>query len=280
MRKNRISAAVKRVGVMLAAAVCLLAALSVNTCIIRANSASGDEKVRITDTNPETGNRLIIDDRAGYFSDQEIRSLHSLMEEITAFCNVAVVTTTDHSHYSTEDFAGAYFDECFGPHTSGTLFVIDRCLNEIFLYSDGAARRTITDSKAYSITDNTYRYATGAHNYDYYSCSYKTMEQVLALMKGRRIAEPMKYICSALLAVIVALIANYIILICVSRQKKANIQQVLTGTYTKFQVHNANARFTHQTRVYSPPSSSSGGGHSGGGHSGGGHSGGGGGHRI
>ncbi|MCM1283208.1 MAG: TPM domain-containing protein [Muribaculaceae bacterium] len=234
----------------------------------------------VQDTNDSTGYTLLIDDSAGYFSDSETRSLQTLMEEITEYCNVAVVTTTDHDGYNTEDFAGTYFENCFGSHTSGTLFVIDRHLDEIFLYSDGDARKTITDSKAYSITDNTYIYATSSRDYDYYTCSYKTMEQVLALLNGRRIAEPMKYICSALLAIILALLINYIIVMCLSRAKKPDVQQVLSGTYTAFHVTDTNVRFMHQTRTYSPQSSGGGGHGGGGGGGGGGHSGGGGGHSI
>ena len=40
-------------------------------------------------------------------------------------------------------------------------------------------------------------------------CAYKVYEQELALLKGRRISQPMKYISNALLAVVAALIINY-----------------------------------------------------------------------
>ncbi len=221
----------------------------------------------------------VLDDQADFFTDQQETALEKLMGEITSYCNVALVTTTSHDSYSTEDFAADYFDDVFGPHSNGTIFVIDRCLNEIYLYSDGDAHKTITNSRAYSITDNTYIYATEDHGRDYYTCSYKTLEQVQALLEGRRIAEPMKYICSALLAIILALLINYVIAMSLSRSRKADIKQVLGGTYTSVKLNNANARFINQTRVYSPPSSS-GGSSGGGGGGGGGHSGGGGGHSI
>lgn len=235
----------------------------------------------ISDTNAETGYKLILDDQAGYFDESETSSLQDIMKEITGYCNVAVVTTTSHYSSSTENFAADYFDDVFGPHSNGTIFVIDRCLNEIYLYSDGDAHKTITNSRAYSITDNTYVYATASHDYDYYTCAYKTLEQIQALMEGRRIAEPMKYICSALLAIIIALLINYFVVMFFSRTRKPNIRQILAGTYSKFAVDNARADFVNQTRTYSPQSSGGGGGggHSGGG-GGGGHSGGGGGHSI
>ena len=100
-------------------------------------------------------------------------------------------------------------------------------------------------------------------------------------MEGRRIAEPMKYICSALLAIIAALLINYFIVMFMSRSRKANIREILSGTYANVRVNNPGVEFTNQTKRYSPQSSGSsgGGGHSGGGGGGGSH-GGGGGHSI
>ena len=231
--------------------------------------------------NTKTGYDLIIDDSAGYFSEGEMASLKELMGQITQYCNVALLTTTSHSYSSTFNYAEAYFDDAFGPSADGTIFVIDRDLNEIYLYTNGRVRSTITGSRAYSITDNTYIYATASKDYDYYTCSYKTFEQVLTLMEGRRIAEPMKYICSALLAIIAALLINYFIVMFMSRSRKANIREILSGTYANVRVNNPGVEFTNQTKRYSPQSSGSsgGGGHSGGGGGGGSH-GGGGGHSI
>lgn len=229
-----------------------------------------------TEHNSDSGYDLILDDDADFLTDADEDSLVEIMTKITDYCNVALVTTTSHSFYSTEDFAADYFDSTFGAHASGTIFVIDRDLNEIYIYSDGEAHKTITNSHAYTITDNTYVYATESYGRDYYTCSYETMEQILALMEGRRIAQPMKYICSALLAIILALLINYFIAMFYSRQRKTNIKNIISGIYANASITNPRVSFSYQTKTYSPPSSSSGGGSSGGG----GHSGGGGGHSI
>ena len=235
----------------------------------------------ISSSNEETGFSYVLDDSADFLTDDQEHSLEKQMYALTAYCNVAFVTTTDHNSYTTEDFAADYFDDVFGPHANGTIFVIDRCLNEIYLYSDGSAHKIITDSRARSITDNTYTYA---RDKDYYSCASKTFAQIETLMQGKRIAEPMRYLCSALLAIVVALFLNLFIALWSSRSRKASRKLVLTGVYTQMHINNPQTQFIRQTRTYSPVSSSSSGGsfHSGGGggHSGGGHSGGGGGHRI
>lgn len=232
----------------------------------------------VSSENSDTGYELIIDDTAGYFTEEDTSDLKDIMEEITEYCNAALVTTEYHNCYSTENFAVEYYESVFSNRSDGIIFVIDRDLNEIYLCSFGGARGTITNSKAYSITDNTYVYATSSYDYDYFTCAYKTMEQVLTLMEGRRIAEPMKYICSAILAIIVALLINYFVVMFISRSRKPNIGEILSGTYSNVRINNAKAEFQHQTKTYSPQSSGSGGGgggHSGGGgggHSGGGHS--------
>lgn len=247
----------------------LLVLCSIVSPVFAATSAS----------NEKTGYEYILDDSADFLTDEEEQALEKQMYDLTAYCNVAFVTTTSHSKYSTEDFAADYFDNVFGSHENGTIFVIDRCLNEIYLYSDGSTHKTITNSRAYSITDNTYIYATSSYNYDYYTCASKTFDQIQTLMEGRRISEPMRYICSAVLAVILALFFNFFLVMFHSRSRKADRKELLSGAYTQVKLQDANAQFIRQSRTYSPQSSSS---HSGGGHSHshGGHSGGGGGHSI
>ena len=216
----------------------------------------------VSASNEETGYVYVLDDSADFLTDSQENSLQKQLYDLTAYCNVAFVTTTEHSKSSTEDFAADYFDDVFGPHANGTIFVIDRCLNEIYLYSDGQAHKIITNSRARSITDNTYT-------------------QIETLMQGKRIAEPMRYLCSALLAIVAALFLNLFFALWSSRSHKADRRQVMTGLYAQMQINNPRTQFINQTRTYSPVSSgSSGGGHSGGGGGGGGHSGGGGGHSI
>lgn len=222
-----------------------------------------------------SGYSLLLDDGADFFTPEQEKLLTAQMEEITEFCNVAVVTTTNSSGYSsTENYTVAYYENWFGNGSNGVIFVIDFDKREIYLVSEGSARKTISNSRAYTITDNTYTYATDG---DYYSCASKTLEQVNILMQGGRIAQPMRYVCSALLALILALLINYFIVMFQSRSRKADVNKILEGTYTSVKLSNASAVFRNQTRTYSPQDSGGssgggGGGGGGGGHSGGGHS--------
>ena len=76
-------------------------------------------------------------------------------------------------------------------------------------------------------------------------------------MQGKRIAEPMRYLCSALLAIVAALFLNLFFALWSSRSHTADRRQVMTGLYAQMQIHNPRTQFIRQTRTYSPVSSGS-----------------------
>jgi uncharacterized protein len=224
--------------------------------------------------NDETGYRALIVDEADLLSSSEEADLLEEMEEITEYSNVAFVSV-DQNYSSTENLAMRLNEEYFG-NDSGIVFIIDMDNRYIWIDSMGGARKTITDDYAQTITDNVYSYASDE---DYYKCASRAFAQIHSLFEGQWIAQPMKYISNAFLAVALALLINYFIVRMLSRASKASARQITGGIFTKVDINNARANFTHQTKRYSPQSSgSSGSGRSGGGGGGGGHSGGG--HRF
>ena len=222
--------------------------------------------------NDETGYEARIVDEAGLLSSSEESKLLEEMEGITEYTNIAFVSV-DENNYSTERLAQKLNEQYFGG-ASGIVFIIDMDNRYIRIDSRGNARNTITTDYAQTITDNVYSYASDE---DYYKCASKAIAQMHSLFEGRRIAQPMKYISNALLAVAIALLINYFVVRMLSRASKASNRQIMGGIFTKVDINNARANFTHQTKRYSPQSSGSSGGSSrsggggGGGHSGGGH---------
>jgi uncharacterized protein len=228
--------------------------------------------------NDSTGYTALIDDQAGLLTEADKTKLLSEMEQITAYGHVAFVTI-DANNSTADSYASGYFHNKFNAE-SGTLFLIDMDNRKVFIFSDGDIYKTITKSYANIITDNVYTYATKA---DYYSCASKVFEQEYNLLEGRRIAQPMKYISNALLAIVLALLLNYIIVRFYASAKTPSRRELLDGLFYQQKINNANAVFTNETKRYDPveSSSSGGGGRSGGGGGGGGHSsGGGGGHSF
>ena len=143
---------------------------------------------------------------------------------------------------------------------------------EIYIFSDGNNYRYITSDKAYSITDNVYRYASDGN---YYECARKAFSQIRDVLEGRKISEPMRYISNAFIAITLASFINFFIVMFHSKIKTSKEKEIISNCKINFEIGEIGAHKTGTKRVYSPQSD---GGSSGGGGGGGGSSGGGGGH--
>ena len=230
--------------------------------------------------NPETGYRVLVEDDAGLLTEEQRRALAEEMKGITAFGNAAFKSTEENPS-STENYVRQYYRSRFGTD-SGTVFLIDMDNRNIWIHSDGAVYAVVTSSKAETVTDNVYRYASAA---DYFGCAAEAFRQIYALLEGERIAQPMKYISNALLAMMLALFANFGLLVCFTRLSGPGKAEILGNIHRKFTYTKPEATYTHQTKVYDPVSRGSGGSSGGGGggssgSGGGGSSGGGGGHSF
>lgn len=235
------------------------------TCILNAGICFAGEEYY----NPETGYEVYIYDEADLLSNNEEEDLVEIMTPITEYGNVAFISV-DENPYSTQKFAEDAYYQLFGT-SSGTLFLIDMDNRNIWIQSDGAVYKRITTGYANTITDNIYTYATDE---EYYECASRAYSQIYTLLRGGRIAQPMKYICNALLSLIFGFIITFFIVKRVSKKKAASDSDILGAIHTRCTITSPEVEFTHQSRHYSPKSSS----RSGGGGRHGGHHGGGGGH--
>ena len=223
-------------------------------------------------TNPETRYRIILEDDADLLYLSEREDLIEDMKPITKYGNVAFKSLSENPD-SARYFCESYYWKAFA-HDSGALFLIDMDNREIYIYCDGEIYDTITHKIALTITDNVYRYASDA---EYYDCASNAYRQMFAKLSGGRIAQPMKYITNLLIALIISLLVNYVLVKLLSTPRKAADRALLDAAYTRCQITDAQAIFTHQTKVYNPHSDGGGGGSGGSGGSGGG---GGGGHSF
>lgn len=230
-------------------------------------------------TNPDTGYCVVMEDEADLLTGRERDELAAVMQDITAYGN-AVFKTIEENGSSTESFAKNYYKSRFGAE-SGTVFLIDMDNRNIWIFSDGAIYKTVTTAYANTVTDNVYRYASRG---DYYTCAAEAFGQIYALLEGNRIAQPMKYISNALLAVILALLINFGLVSYFARLKSPGEDEILKNIEKRFSYTKPVATYTHTSKIYDPVSTDSGSGGSsggGGGSSGGsGSSGGGGGHSF
>ena len=228
-------------------------------------------------TNPDTDYCVILEDDAGILTETDEASLEEIMREISVYGNVGLKTIS-RNDTTAEKYLEEYYRQKFG-RDSGIIFLIDMDNRKIWLRSDGNIQRTIKGAELDTIADNCYRFASRG---DYFSCAEEAFSEIKALLEGRRIARPMKYVSNALLAVILAMLMNYCILKWGDRKEIPDRKKLLSKTKYHIRVVNPRAEFVRTTKRYVPKSSggsdSSGGGSSGGG--GGGSSGSSGGHSF
>ena len=222
--------------------------------------------------NVETSYTAFIDDTANLLTVEERVKLFEEMKPLTKYGHTAFVSTSNNSS-SVESFADSYYHSHFGTQ-SGSIFIIDMSNRKIYIFSDGENYKHITSSKAYSITDNTYRYAT---NEDYYSCASLAFKQINTILDGGKIAEPMRYTSNVFIALTLAFFFSFVFILSKSKMAKATDRTIVDGCVIDFKIGETSSIKTGQHSVYSPQSS---GGSGGGGGGGGGSSGGGGGHSF
>lgn len=240
-----------------------------NNSIITNNTTDTNEYKYIND---ETNFTASIEDNANLLSIEERVKLFEEMKPLTKYGHIAFISTANNSS-SVEYFADSYYHSHYGTE-SGTIFIIDMSNRKIYIFSDGANYRTVTESKAYSITDNTYRYATDK---EYYNCASYSFKQIYTILDGGKIAEPMRYTSNIFIALTLSFFFSFLYILGKSRIAKASDRSIVDNCDIDFKIGETSAYKTGQHRVYSPQSSGSSGGGGGGG---GGSSGGGGGHSF
>lgn len=216
-------------------------------------------------TDPDTGYVVRIEDDAGLLTVEEEAALAESMQAITAYGSVALKTVS-HNNTTAEEYLKAYYREQFGTD-SGIIFLIDMANRKVWLRDDGRIERTIGSAYLDTIADNCYRYASAG---DYYACAEEVFSEIETLLAGGRIAQPMKYISNALLALTAALLINFCILKKGTAQIIPDRKKLLAKTKHHINLENPRAEFIKTTKKYSPRNSDSGGGSSSGGGGGGG----------
>ena len=199
--------------------------------------------------------QLIIEDDADLLNSSEELLLKESMIKLTEYGNI-IFKSIDKNTTSTASYAKSYYNNRFGKQ-SGTVFLIDMKNRKIYIFSNGDNYTKVTDSKAETITDNIYEYATDK---EYYKCAKKAFEQILTVIEGGKIAEPMKYISNAVLAVMISLFINFAIFKLATNNSKANGTEQIKECERFLEHTPPVVTKVGQHREYSPQSSSSGGG--------------------
>ena len=221
-------------------------------------------------TNGATGFTAVIDDSAGLLDSAEYSSVLETMMSITEYCNAGLYTysagSTEYVMNKAKNWGNSTFSGDY------TMFIIDMSTRQLAVYSSENIYRTITQEKAYTITDNVYSYASRGQ---YGTCAMTAFNQMYRVLKGETVSGPMRYISNILLALLAAILLAYLFISARMEQEvKVSLPQIVTATVGAGAVI-ASKKLTRTVR-HSSNSGSGHGGFGGGGH-GGGFSGGGGG---
>ena len=229
-------------------------------------------------------NLPIIHDDADLLTAEEEAKLYEDMLPICEYGTPMFWSTTQSGDF--EQLAEDYYHRQIGT-ASGTLFVINMKVRQLTVFSDGAIYRVVTNAEAETITDNVYRLAGSGK---YYDCASGAFDQVARLLRGDRIARPMKIVSNIFLAATLSLMVVYLYISRryeqnkpAGRVKTAIPASVLSTAAFTLAVNHTAKQMIKRVKTDLSDSGGSGGGRMGGGGfggggGGGGHSGGGGSH--
>ena len=217
-----------------------------------------------TRTNETTGFKAVLDDSGSLLDAAQYDGVWSAMMPITEHCNVGFYTYSGSDTGYVMNKAKAWANDNF--QGTCTLFIIDMATRQLAVWSSTDVQQTLTQSKAYIITDNVYKYASRG---DYAGCAESAFNQMNKALKGENVKGPMRVISNALLALLAAILLAYLFISARMEQEvKVSLPDIVTTTAA-----GAGAVITAKTltRKVKHSSSSGGGGfHGGGGFSGGG----------
>ena len=215
--------------------------------------------------NEKTSFVAFIDDGQDLITAEQEKQLLERLKTLTEYGNAGFVTMRK-TYSSFKGLCQDYYRQRYGTQ-NGSLFVIEMGTRQLGLYSDGANQNIITSSKANSITDNVYKYASDGN---YYECADRAFSQMYIVLNGGKIAEPMRYTSNVFIALTLALFLGFIFVMVKSRIRKASYHEIVKNCDISFEIGETSAVKTGQHSVYSPQSSGSGGSSGGGGGGGGG----------
>lgn len=178
-------------------ALILLGAVLVFLLSIPAGASDGEVRY----VNPETGYEVRIIDDDDLLTPEEEAALTEVMANVTAYGH-AMFWSTD--IYDSDEIGQAKLKryQYYGYESSG-IFMINMSSRKIVFQSDGRIFDRVSSSYARSITDNVSGYASTG---DYYYCAANGFAQVVEVLRGNGIAEPMKYISYIVIALMLAFV--------------------------------------------------------------------------
>lgn len=196
----------------------------------------------IVHTKPSEPGQSIMDDSADLFSGDDEREIKEVMDEFAEYGNVCVYTTSD-ENYSTSQTAKKYYDRKFG-NESGLVFIIDMYNRVIWVETDGYIGDVVDRNKALTIVDNVYNMARDG---EYKECAIKALDQALRLMKGKMINQSMRIVSAVFVAILCALLLNFLLLRRINRKPEVSVSELSLGVKSNIRITNERVEVTERS---------------------------------
>jgi len=190
------------------------------------SGAAGADSIR--EMNDDTGYTLVIQDDAGLIDAAELEKVKESMRGVLEFADAGFLTVPSAgSRSNSATKAQEWGDKTFGPYARFTVFIIDMANRHLDIYASKPLANVLTAAEENTIADNIYRSASGGQ---YADCAAEAFAQIGKVLRGEKIAMPMKYISNALIAAIAALIATYLLISGFARKEQAvSMPSVIKG---------------------------------------------------
>jgi uncharacterized protein len=195
----------------------ILIVLTVLTMALVPLACAAGEELR--ETNEATGYTLVFHDEAGLVDAAEQEKVLEAMRPVLEYANVGFMTyPAGGSSQNSSTKAQEWGDSTFGYQTRYTVFIIDMTNRHLDIYASKSLAGTLTAGVENSIADNVSKAATAGN---YSKCAADAFTQILSILKGEKIATPMKYVSNAVLALIAAMLAAYLLISGWARKEQA-----------------------------------------------------------
>ena len=182
----------------------------------------------VRETNEDTGYSLVIQDNAGLIDSAELEKVKESMRGVLEFADAGLLTVPAGSgRTNSATKAQEWGDQTFGPYARFTVFIIDMANRHLDIYASKPLAGVLTAAEENTIADNIYKMASRGQ---YADCAAEAFTQIGKVLRGEKIARPMKYISNALIAAIAALIATYLLISGFARkEQEISMPSVIKG---------------------------------------------------
>lgn len=229
----------------------LLCGLTVQAAEPGSMQAEAAQTENVFYTNPSTGYQAIIMDERNTLSEEDKEELLQIMEPVTRYGQAVYKTVTSSGTFGANKYAEIQYGASISAD-SGVLVLLDLGSGTFKVRCGGKMERIIDKKLAKTISTS----ATNAfaQNGQAITPPKYAFEQVSARVEQARKALPVKYACNAMLALIIAMLINFVLVERLSQMQKTSEQELMDNVIGYSRHGEVLIEYLTRTETYHPRS--------------------------